>query len=218
MDFSRPPDGVGEGLDSTADTDSGAPGRPEIESALEKILASRPFATAPRQQALLRHIVNETLEKRGDRLKEYSIAVDVFGRAPAFDPRTDSIVRVQASRLRTQLADYHAREGAAERVRIEVPAGGYQATFARVEPAAVAVATVPEAVTGAPVAAAQKPPEWAGRALARISAVGWILSPVEAGAKRSSPCPRVRLSSWRSTSSSTGRSLRKSCATDCSTS
>jgi adenylate cyclase len=190
MDFSRPPDGVGEARDSTGDSDSGAPSRTEIEAALAKILASRPFATAPRQQALLRHIVTETLEKRGERLKEYSIAVDVFGRAPAFDPRTDSIVRVQASRLRNQLAEYHAKEGAAETVRIDVPAGGYQATFSRVTPAAVA--TVAESVAGAPVVAAagaKSPapekapavPAWLDKAWRGISRASWIV-PAVAGA------------------------------------
>jgi adenylate cyclase len=138
MDFSRPDDGSGEGRDSGGDSDSRAPSRAEIEAGLTRILASRPFAAAPRQQALLRHIVVETLEQRGDRLKEYTIAMDVFGRSSAFDPRTDSIVRVQASRLRGQLTDFYAHDGAGDPVRIEVPAGGYQATFARVDQPAVA--------------------------------------------------------------------------------
>lgn len=131
MDFSRPNDEGREGQDSTGGADSAAPGRLEIEAALDRILASKAFASAPRQQALLRHIVIETIEGRGDRLKEFSLAVDVFGRSSTFDPRLDSIVRVQASRLRTQLADYFTGDGAAETVRIEVPAGGYVAAFTR---------------------------------------------------------------------------------------
>jgi len=134
MDFSRPTGGAGDDADSANATESGPPGRVEIQAALERILASRAFASAPRQQALLRHIVTETLEERGDRLKEFGIAIDVFGRGPTFDPRVDSIVRVQASRLRSQLADFYAKEGAAEQVRIEVPAGGYLAVFSRVDP------------------------------------------------------------------------------------
>lgn len=134
MDFSRPEDEGRERRDSTGEADSGAPGRAEIEAALERILASKAFASAPRQQTLLRHIVTETIEGRGDRLKEFGIAVDVFGRSSTFDPRLDSIVRVQASRLRAQLAEYFAGDGKAELVRIEVPAGGYVAAFSRVTP------------------------------------------------------------------------------------
>ena len=150
MDFSRP-DGEGRaGQDSTGGTDSTAPGRVEIEAALERILASKAFASAPRQQALLRHIVIETIEGRGDRLKEFSLAVDVFGRSSTFDPRLDSIVRVQASRLRSHLAEYFAGDGAAETVRIEVPAGGYVAAFTRPVPGAPAPAS-PKATTPRPI-------------------------------------------------------------------
>ena len=134
MDFSGPADGDGNGPDQGGGIDSGVPGRAEIDATLERILASRILVASPRQQALLRHIIIETLEGRGDRLKEFSLAVDVFGRSSAFDPRVDSIVRVQASRLRSQLTDYYAKEGAAETVRVEIPAGGYIATFSRVTP------------------------------------------------------------------------------------
>ncbi len=156
-------------------SDSAGPSRAEIDAALARILTSRPFAAAPRQQALLRHIVGETLEKRGDRLKEFSIAVDVFGRAATFDPRSDSIVRVQASRLRNQLAEYYSGEGAVETVRVEVPAGGYQARFVRLDP----VAAVAPASSGA-----SKTVDLSTRAQEawrRVLTTGWIL-PAAAGA------------------------------------
>lgn len=136
MDFSGPPEGDGNRPDQVGGIDSGAVGRAEIEAALERILASRHLASSPRQQALLRHITTETLEGRGDRLKEFSLAVDVFGRPPTFDPRVDSIVRVQASRLRALLAEYYTKDGASETVRVEIPAGGYVATFSRATPQA----------------------------------------------------------------------------------
>lgn len=155
MDFSGPADGDGKGQDQVGGSDSPAPGRAEIEAVLERILASRTLASSPRQQALLRHIVVETLEGRGDRLKEFSLAVDVFSRPPTFDPRVDSIVRVQASRLRSQLADYYAKDGAAETARIEIPAGGYLATFSRVTPqprraATPRTAAAPDVTAGEP--------------------------------------------------------------------
>ena len=76
------------------------------------------------------------LQARGDRLKEFSLAVDVFARPSTFDPRVDSIVRVQASRLRALLAEYYTKDGASETVRVEIPAGGYVATFSRATPQA----------------------------------------------------------------------------------
>ena len=136
MDFSGPPEGDGNRPDQVGGIDSGAVGRAEIEAAHERFLASRHLASSPRQQALLRHITTETLEGRGDRLKEFSLAVDVFGRPPTFDPRVDSIVRVQASRLRALLAEYYTKDGASETVRVEIPAGGYVATFSRATPQA----------------------------------------------------------------------------------
>jgi hypothetical protein len=62
-------------------------------------------------------------------IKEYSIAVDAFGRSPEFDPAVDSIVRVEAFRLRVKLARYYQQKGARQRVQIVLPAGGYVPQF-----------------------------------------------------------------------------------------
>jgi adenylate cyclase len=136
MDLAPPSVGVGDGISNLSGGDSPPPLRAEIEAALGRMLDSRGFASAPRLQAMLRYIVNATLEKQTDRLKEYAIAVDVFGRPEGFDPRLDSIVRTQASRLRKQIALYYEREGAKEAVRIEAPPGSYQAVFSRRTPEA----------------------------------------------------------------------------------
>ena len=60
-----------------------------------------------RIQQFLRYIVEEALAGRGDALKEYTIALDVFDRDESFDPQTNSIVRVEASRLRGKLREYY---------------------------------------------------------------------------------------------------------------
>jgi adenylate cyclase len=114
-------------------SDSDQPSRAEIGEAMAAIKASRAFAGSQRLQTLLDYIVGETLKGAADRLKEYSIAVDVFDRSSTFDPRVDSIVRVQASRLRGQLAAFYKKPPPGVRVRIEVPPGGYQPTFTRIE-------------------------------------------------------------------------------------
>ena len=70
---------------------------------LEKISSSRTFRFAARQRSFLRYIVRETLEGRADQLKEYSIGLAVFQKSETFDPRLDSIVRVEARKLRARL-------------------------------------------------------------------------------------------------------------------
>ena len=96
---------------------------------VEKISASRTFRRAPRQTSLLSYIVNEALAGRADHLKEYSIGTAVFGKEPTFDPRLDSIVRVEAHKLRAKLAKYFDSEGNDDPVRIELPLGRYAPAF-----------------------------------------------------------------------------------------
>ena len=92
---------------------------------LEKILGSQTFAQAPMLRRLLRYLADHTLEGRERELKEYAIGVDVFNRGEAFDPRTDTIVRVQARRLRLKVAEYYAREGQDDSIVIELRKGHY---------------------------------------------------------------------------------------------
>ena len=78
---------------------------------------------------LLRYLAHHALEHPGAPLKEYQIATEEFGRPTDFDPAVDSMVRVQAGRLRAKLVEYYASEGAEDPVRIELPKGSYTLTF-----------------------------------------------------------------------------------------
>jgi predicted ATPase len=100
-----------------------------VRAQLERIVSSADFANAPSLSRLLQHLVDHALSGRCDLLKEYVIGVDVFDRGPSFDPRTDTIVRVQARRLRGKLDAYYARSGRADPVVVEVPKGHYAAVF-----------------------------------------------------------------------------------------
>src|SRR5262249_46659523 len=62
-------------------------------------------------------------------LKEYVIATEVFGRDSSYDPRVDSVVRVQAGRLRSKLLEYYATEGKDDKVIIDLPKGHYTPIF-----------------------------------------------------------------------------------------
>lgn len=99
--------------------------RTEIERDLERLLASTVFAPSLHLQHLLRYLLEETLAGRSSHINQTSIAIDVLGRDAQFDPSVDSLVRVEASRLRTKLREYYYEEGKEDTVRFELPKGGY---------------------------------------------------------------------------------------------
>src|ERR1700693_6554610 len=74
---------------------------------------------------LLRYLANHALDHPGTSLKEYQIATEVFGRQSDFDPQLDSMVRVQAGRLRTKLAEHYSTAGASDATWVELPKGTY---------------------------------------------------------------------------------------------
>jgi TolB-like protein len=101
----------------------------EVRAEVERILASKGFANAGRLSRLLRYVVDKTLANQTDQLKEYAVGVEVFERDDKYDPRLDSIVRVEAGRLRSRLDEYYNGEGAGSPIRILLPRGGYSAQF-----------------------------------------------------------------------------------------
>lgn len=96
-----------------------------MRETLERLLASETFSRSERARNLIRYLVEREQAGDAERLKGYSIAMDVFGRDAGFDPSTDAVVRVQAGRLRELLAQYYATEGVSDPVRIVIPRGGY---------------------------------------------------------------------------------------------
>jgi len=105
------------------------PSHEECRDALARVAASPRFTLAPRLASFLRFVVEAALSGEADGLKAYTIAVGALGRPDDFDPTTDSIVRVEAGRLRTALTRYYANGGSADPVRIEVPRGRYVPEF-----------------------------------------------------------------------------------------
>jgi TolB-like protein len=101
----------------------------EVRRQLDRVLASDTFAGSARLSRFLRYVVERTLAGEGDRLKEYAVGVDVFDRDDGYDPRLDSLVRVEAGRLRAKLSEYYGAAGAADPVVIRVPRGSYAPLF-----------------------------------------------------------------------------------------
>lgn len=96
-----------------------------IREQLGRIVASDFFVHGPRQVRFLRYIVEETLAGQANRLNQFAVGIEVFDRDESFDPSTDAIVRVEAGRLRSKLAEYYAGPGHDDSVVITMPKGGY---------------------------------------------------------------------------------------------
>lgn len=139
--------------------------REKARREFDALMASHIFERAPNLAILLRYVCEKYLEGKADEIKEYNIAVEAFGRPADFDKRRDSIVRVEAHRLRKRLQQYYDQEeGAGHELRVEIPSGTYVPAFVsntRVE-AAVETWPAPQPATGpdpalpAPVQAKQQ--------------------------------------------------------------
>jgi TolB-like protein/Tfp pilus assembly protein PilF len=96
-----------------------------IRAQLARILASEVLSQSPRRRRFLEYVVNATLTGAHDRLKGYTIGVEVFGKPASFDPALDTSVRVEAGRLRDKLREYYLNGGQSDPVYIDLPKGRY---------------------------------------------------------------------------------------------
>lgn len=99
--------------------------RSAAQQQLERIVASPGFAQNERMSRFLRFLIKHHLDGRDIELKESVIGVEVFERRPDYNPKRDAIVRTEAGRLRTRLAEYYANAGKRDALVIELPKGGY---------------------------------------------------------------------------------------------
>lgn len=135
--------------------------RGAVENQLERVLSSSVFKRAERSSALLRFVVEQTLNGGADRLKEYTLGAEALGRGESFDPRADPVVRAEASRLRGRLEQYYKTTGVTDPVVIALSKGSYVPRF------------VPNTVT--PDAVAERPtPEGRVLRFARSPVVAWM--------------------------------------------
>jgi hypothetical protein len=96
---------------------------------VEKLVNSHTLHGSESLCKLLKYLAEYALKHPGLAPKEYQIATEVFGRPSGFDPHLDSLVRVQAGRLRSKLAEYYASEGADDFIIVELPRGSYALVF-----------------------------------------------------------------------------------------
>jgi len=101
-----------------------------VRAQVERLLASPDFDVPARARKFLRYIIEETLAGRADRIKGYSVGLEVFGRDPDFDAQSDPVVRIEAGRLRRALERYYLSAGLSDPVVITIPKGAYVPHFA----------------------------------------------------------------------------------------
>jgi len=100
-----------------------------VRATLQRVLTSSLFEGAGRSRSLLSFIIEQYAAGQISRLKEYTIGAEALGRGESFDPRTDPIVRAEASRLRARLERYYASEGLGDPITIVLPRGSYVPEF-----------------------------------------------------------------------------------------
>ncbi len=124
----------GKMVETTTEKISHMPGRVNLPDGavteqLERILASPQFAQSSRLSRFLSYVVEQSIAGDRTRLKGYTIGIDVFDKNEDFDPQIDTIVRVQAGKLRQRLDLYYADAGRHDPVRILIPKGSYAPVF-----------------------------------------------------------------------------------------
>ena len=103
----------------------------EVRDELERVRKSKTIAGSEKLIQFLTFVVESALSGEARYLKETIIGVSVFGRSPDYDPKTDTVVRSQAWRLRAKLNEYYRSEGVGAPVIIDIPRGAYVPVFSR---------------------------------------------------------------------------------------
>lgn len=115
--------------------------REEKEQELQGLLQFGVVRPHTQLHNLLAYLGKKSLEDPTRPLKEYTIGVEALGKPGDYDPRIDPTVRVEVAKLRIRLKEYYDTAGAARRVRLTIPKGGYMAEFAE---------RIPDAAYGGP--------------------------------------------------------------------
>jgi len=115
----------------TAEEIEGQVAQKEIRAALNLLCNSKALSGSEKLIRFLTFVVETTIRGDSIHLKETVIGMSVFGRAPDYDPKADTIVRSQAWRLRLKLKEYYESEGAGEPLKIVLRKGSYVPFFVR---------------------------------------------------------------------------------------
>lgn len=121
-----------------------APSTALIREQLRRILAHPLFTNSKRYPVLLAYTVEQTLDGKGEELKERTIGIEAFGREPNYDVNLDPVVRMTAAEVRKRLIQYYYNRDHAGELVIELPLGSYIPSFR--QPAAQPTTSMAEPV------------------------------------------------------------------------
>ncbi len=97
----------------------------KIREQLELVIQDPVFRSSKRSVEFLRYVVEQTLLGFADQIKERTIGIEVFGRAPSYDTNMDHVVRTAAIELRKRLAIYYGEEQHRSELRMSLVPGSY---------------------------------------------------------------------------------------------
>jgi hypothetical protein len=124
----------------------------EVRRELDAVLAAPSFANSKRYPAFLRYVVDKILHGQTEDLKERTLGIEIFNRAPDYDTNNETIVRVAAGEVRRRLAAYYGGPGVLHAVEIRLPLGSYAPEFFRTAlPSLDGEVATPTASPAAPV-------------------------------------------------------------------
>ena len=154
--------------------------RTRVELTLDRVLSSPAFRNSKQCQRFLRHVVEHTLTRNEESLKERSIGVELFGRAPDYDTGADPVVRVRATEVRKRLSQYYGDAVVHDELRFEIPQGSYRAEVHWTSPSKEAVETVP-APLGKETRSGNRGIWFLGTGLVALTLLGFFLFQREPG-------------------------------------
>jgi len=108
----------------------------EARDQVKRVVQSDLLRFSELQRRLLLYLADKSLSGEADQLKEYTIAVDALGKPESYDPRRDSTVRLQSSKLRQKLGEYYRTVGQTDPVVVDFPKGHFKLIFSRREESA----------------------------------------------------------------------------------
>ncbi len=138
--------------------------RAKKEQAAEALLRASIVRDHTNLHALLTYLIQHSLAEHPEPLKEFTIGVEALGKPEGYDPRLDSTVRVDISKLRAKLREYYQNEGVTSPLRIEIPKGQYDLTYARAP-------HLVEAPLAESITKPSRPLWWWGMAIALVAGV-----------------------------------------------
>lgn len=105
-------------------------GQKEIRRTVKAVVESELFCRSQGLGKLLEFLIEHDLAGKGEDLKETYIGWAFYKKPLTYDPKSDSVVRVNATRLRTRLRRFY-QEHLDEPILIELPIGSYIPRYSR---------------------------------------------------------------------------------------